>query len=495
MKSVMRNCVAFLLCLSLCFCVFFPSPHISAADESFSSSSVPETVRIKILYDSSYAYFFKKAGFDSTAEIESRLMQLSKLIKVPYLSTYNVNLEFTVQSYESLLGHTYADQYGQDCVWELVTNENGRSEKKWHTSGICECEGLSCANLNAPHHTSARFYLQILNNYMATHDCDFDAVALYVGHPLCTYYNGEEMPCGGLANCPGKALVMQGFDNMWNPDESSNESSLLASLANNFDKCKQYFWHEFGHSLGATHGTYTHTANTPCSQCGGYDGVVYANDIWCSACKDRISFSTVSNDVSMINANSAETDSENMYYVELYVATQHFSTYDEYSEFLAEQQHVSSVQVAEIQQSEQSLPDWYSFEGIDVFDSGSTATYSISGRVLPFSVNEEDTYLAQMLSFSFKRTYSIEEPNFTDPYTYAYNLASSIGVPTTFELSASMNGSSYLIPVRASVKRTDGSYESVVVGHELVYVSKSSKVIAHYFPATVRVDEIKLLCK
>ncbi len=58
-----------------------------------------------------------------------------------------------------------------------------------------------------------------------------------------------------------------------------------------------------------------------------------------------------------------------------------------------------------------------------------------------------------------------------------------------------MNGSSYLIPVRASVKRTDGSYESVVVGHELVYVSKSSKVIAHYFPATVRVDEIKLLCK
>jgi len=29
--------------------------------------------------------------------------------------------------------------------------------------------------------------------------------------------------CGGLANCPGKALVMQGFDNMWNPDESSNE--------------------------------------------------------------------------------------------------------------------------------------------------------------------------------------------------------------------------------------------------------------------------------
>ena len=142
MKSIMRNCVAFLLCLSLCFCVFFPSPHISAADESFSSSSVPETVRIKILYDSSYAYFFKKAGFDSTAEIESRLMQLSKLIKVPYLSTYNVNLEFTVQSYESLLGHTYADQYGQDCVWELVTNENGRSEKKWHTSGICECEGL-----------------------------------------------------------------------------------------------------------------------------------------------------------------------------------------------------------------------------------------------------------------------------------------------------------------------------------------------------------------
>ena len=300
MKSIMRNCVAFLLCLSLCFCVFFPSPHISAADESFSSSSVPETVRIKILYDSSYAYFFKKAGFDSTAEIESRLMQLSKLIKVPYLSTYNVNLEFTVQSYESLLGHTYADQYGQDCVWELVTNENGRSEKKWHTSGICECEGLSCANLNAPHHTSARFYLQILNNYMATHDCDFDAVALYVGHPLCTYYNGEEMPCGGLANCPGKALVMQGFDNMWNPDESSNESSLLASLANNFDKCKQYFWHEFGHSLGATHGTYTHTANTPCSQCGGYDGVVYANDIWCSACKDRISFSTVSNRVTLL---------------------------------------------------------------------------------------------------------------------------------------------------------------------------------------------------
>ena len=49
----------------------------------------------------------------------------------------------------------------------------------------------------------------------------------------------------------------------------------------------------------------------------------------------------------MINANSAETDSENMYYVEPYVATQHFSTYDEYSEFLAEQQHVSSVQVAE----------------------------------------------------------------------------------------------------------------------------------------------------
>ena len=36
------------------------------------------------------------------------------------------------------------------------------------------------------------------------------------------------------------------------------------------------------------------------------------------------------------------------------IATQHFSTYDEYSEFLAEQQHVSSVQVAEIQQ----LAEW-----------------------------------------------------------------------------------------------------------------------------------------
>lgn len=117
----------------VCLCVFVCSSHRRTSARRmrvFLHQAVPETVRIKILYDSSYAYFFKKAGFDSTAEIESRLMQLSKLIKVPYLSTYNVNLEFTVQSYESLLGHTYADQYGQDCVWELVTNENGRSEKK-----------------------------------------------------------------------------------------------------------------------------------------------------------------------------------------------------------------------------------------------------------------------------------------------------------------------------------------------------------------------------
>lgn len=286
-----------LLALSIALVLLFSFAFPVAASAQISSSI--HNVNVAVLYDESFASFVEsEIGVDPVQRIE----QILNFAKIPLINALRINLNYTIMSYESLFGESYAASIDWpdycDNLWQWAWLEQEDHtyawEKEWnHLNGLCVCrEEPNCfINLQTPgHHTSARRVLYDMHSVDFNHNL-YDLAITFVGHRLCRYDSSAQNHSnniGGLSiNDWNVSVISSVFDfNSYlqrTNDHYATDSSVYH--VSNFLSNVHFFLHEISHDFDAFDGQCT--ANSPCIMSGGFSGIVFANGMWCSNCKDN----------------------------------------------------------------------------------------------------------------------------------------------------------------------------------------------------------------
>lgn len=228
-------------------------------------------------------------------DVEERLDQIMRYAAVSFLNTYDVDINYTILSFESSIGipYSYANMLTPcDDLWDWEPSGSGiggtiMAERVWnHTSGQCHCilKNSNCfVNLQTPgHHNSAYRVLAEMHN-AATFSNQYDAVIAFVGYRTC-YYNSSTQKhgyCGGMTKRSWNNCVVSGVHGSTDQSYCVNNPVFLHGSPN-FSSTVRIFQHEFSHVFECLDGCCT--SNYPCIMSGGFDGIVYANNIWCTDC-------------------------------------------------------------------------------------------------------------------------------------------------------------------------------------------------------------------
>jgi len=239
-------------------------------------------VSIAVLYDESFAALVEN---EINSDAEERLDQVMRFSINSFESVYDIDISYTILSYEDAIGTPYSTSptFPSHCnnlwSWNVVSSTPTLEyEREWNHDGICQCilKNSNCyVNSNTPgHHTSGTrvlwdMYGSSLNN------SQYDILICFVGYLVCWYNSSAQTHSqyGGLTIGSCNVSVVSGNCGMG--DGSTYELSNFLSL-------ERIFQHEISHDFGAHDGCCT--SNYPCIMSGGFDGVVFADNIWCTQC-------------------------------------------------------------------------------------------------------------------------------------------------------------------------------------------------------------------
>lgn len=475
-KRFVKSTVALLI---VAVCMFTSSFGIIRA------AAPQETITIGLLYDESFAYHYGIAGFTNHAAIESLLLQLGNSIAIPFRKTLNVNLEFKVYRYDDLFGQSYAEQYGEGCLWDWEINSvTSRSRKVWQYSLCNDCDERVVSN----HHSSANYYVDTMSsNFPSYNEEGLDAIALFVGHKLC-HSDNPCNKCDGLSSMLGNVFVMDGVKFLF----SGNFNTPIHRDMYNLQLLKRTFWHEFGHNLGLCHVYqpywYTHTPNSPCCQGIGYEQVVYLENNWCDVCRGRLDYSHLINHGNTVSDNtevsytSCSFDDDADFFV--------LNSVSDYENFIAESSAESSYEnIASHSASDAEFVD------AAVFNNNQTSvTFDYSSRLVPLVYDYSDTITRAMFSYQVTVEFKPTPSYFvTDMQAFAQYQASHIGATQSIAVNGAIGGTGYIGEAYASVKMADGTYQRTLVGRSVVYASTNGNSYYTYYPATVSLQEIQAI--
>lgn len=291
MKKIVkaRAVTAFGMALIIMLTFAFPIPALASGLQQ-------HDVSVLVLYDESYAKFVTTMiGVNP----EDRLEQILDYACLSFKNTYNINLNYDIGIYNLYLGEpfstslTFPDECSHLWFWDLQINRP--PERIWnHLNGYCDCvnnDQCYTPGSSVGHHTSGMRVLKAIYDYRqdATNQ-QYDAIVAFVGHKICyRLNNGTHNFYGGLTrpSQQWRATVIAGiydysqvyyqidYDNQTNTDLSTYHLCNFLSNA-------RIFQHELSHIFGAADGACS--ADYPCIMSGGFDGVVYAQNIWCPQC-------------------------------------------------------------------------------------------------------------------------------------------------------------------------------------------------------------------
>lgn len=270
---------AAILLAALVFCTSFAMPF-AKAEVDFPA----RTVDLLILYDQSYKAYWAGQGITDPVH---RLEQMAELAVVPFQAKLNITLNITIQSYQSVLGPSYA------MACPIVYPEDNfsignRVSHHWEYDEQCDCDGLDDAYSNSRHHNNLSTLLDAIDNY-CSNQTTYDAVGVYFafnGCHSCHIPDAFHHP-PGIARRLGKVFAATGTGDPTNmPYQHLNLTSCVALL-----------WHEFSHTFGLSDGSNDFvtnpsdncTENYPCTMSGGFDHVIYAPNVWCPNCLYKLS--------------------------------------------------------------------------------------------------------------------------------------------------------------------------------------------------------------
>ena len=147
MKKLTTSVIALSLAMIItCFCIAPTS--VAKADET------QPTVNVLIAYDESYEYIFASKGC-SVADMEKRLQEICELIRLPFLKTYGINLNFTVGAYSDYIGEEHAQQCPVNSGLRIL---NADGSIGWIDNGQCRCS-VPTGNCNIPAYKIGRAHV------------------------------------------------------------------------------------------------------------------------------------------------------------------------------------------------------------------------------------------------------------------------------------------------------------------------------------------------
>ena len=252
----------------------------------------PHEVSVAILYDESYEKFVEDVVGD---DVNDRLDEIMRYASFSFKNTYDIELDYTILSYETAIGTPYSYSgmmTGCYDLWEWeFTNPGGSGpiilHRVWnHYNGQCHCilKDSNCfVDTQTPgHHNSADRVLHDLHS--ASLSGQYDILVAFVGHRLCYYSQSQsrhKMVAGLTRGGTWNVTVISGIHGKDDPFEYPTEPSFDYH-SHNLLSCVRIVQHELSHDFNCIDGNCT--SNFPCIMSGGFDGIVYANSIWCTNC-------------------------------------------------------------------------------------------------------------------------------------------------------------------------------------------------------------------
>lgn len=200
MKKLTTSIIALSLAMIItCFCIAPTS--VAKADET------QPTVNVLIAYDESYEYIFASKGC-SVADMEKRLQEICELIRLPFLKTYGINLNFTVGAYSDYIGEEHAQQCPVNSGLRIL---NADGSIGWIDNGQCRCS-VPTGNCNIPaytpaHHNNALGLRDTASRYAKLSTNDFNVAAVFTAMSLCYTSGSDHTWCGGMSSLVGNGLA------------------------------------------------------------------------------------------------------------------------------------------------------------------------------------------------------------------------------------------------------------------------------------------------
>ena len=288
-----RSMIALSMVLIILFLFSFP---ISASPSQLETQ---HDVSMLVLYDESYSVYVSEfLGLDP----EDRLEQILDYACLSFKNTFNVNLNYNICTYENCIGAPFSvsPEFPDTCInlwaWDFTVTPPGRI---WNSvSGYCNCTNDSQCYVygsSLGHHTSGMRLLRAMYDYRAgIVNPDFDCIVTFVGHKVCLWYNNSHGYCGGATMpysgwmCSVVSGVQDHNQVPYQVDYDDDPNYDLSTFhVCNFLSNVKIFQHEVSHIFGANDGCCT--SDSPCIMSGGFDGIVYVNNLWCSQCTSDFS--------------------------------------------------------------------------------------------------------------------------------------------------------------------------------------------------------------
>lgn len=274
-----------LLCL-IAILVFASATPVSNAT---TENEPLRRVKLHVLYDESYRYFFNGNGIEEAAD---RIRQMAELTKAPFKNIWNIELEYSFQRYEDLIGPSYATQCTSGTLWSYVEDPvTGRVTRVWDLAdGDCTCTDY-CIETDPEvltHHNSAYKLLHLLR--MNGLPEGKDELIGYFGHRLCYHKAGSDFDhVAGLTYHNLHYIVGLGTGSLFDSNGNLiNDEYYLENLLSN----ARILQHELSHHYDLEDGQCT--PNQACIMSGGFDGgIIYLSDLWCDSCAAKFNPSLV----------------------------------------------------------------------------------------------------------------------------------------------------------------------------------------------------------
>lgn len=418
-----------------------------------------------------------------------------KIASIPYKKTFNINLEFTVQSYESLIGPTYASQ----CTCgSLFTGGDGSGKyRNWdYFNGRCTCTDLENPTPNPDidiRHTSSQVILWNLFDYMNTHETEFDSLGLLVAHRL-TAGNSN---IGGMAYYGGKVFTFVANEHLYDRNIIDFGTYGGKHFIYNMKRLIAKFQHEFNHCCRLLD-HYEGTLNEPCTQGGaGFDEIIYAESIYCSACMPIFNVDHLINGTSISNEIIEVPEYGLMEYED--EAALVFISVSDYIEQLSSGAIAAQLvgDGADAAQAPTSQPSGYylptevpedaELESIVVTATSTTFNYAVPVNYDILVDMDNEYALYDYVYRYFVRRYNLTPtyPNVDDPALYAQNIAEAIGASPVKSSDLSLIG--YEGDVVLHLYRQFGAYELDVATQSLFFDTDGT-LCYKYRPAGYRDD-------
>lgn len=278
MQRITTSIIAISLAMIIaCFCIAPTS--VAKADEN------SPTINVLIAYDESYEYVFRSYECPVSA-MEKRLQEITELIRLPFLKTYGININFTIGAYSDYIGEEYALQCPVDSGLRVLNTDGSIG---WVNNGQCNCY-VPTGNCNVPayapaHHNNAINLRDTASRYAKQSTNEFNAAAVFTAMSLCYTSGNLHTWCGGMSSYTENGLVCHATYDIPGSTTSHRYSYFEDNMVNNVI----LFAHEFSHFAGLRDADCS--PNQPCIMSGGFDSVVSVNNLWCDKCYAQFNMS------------------------------------------------------------------------------------------------------------------------------------------------------------------------------------------------------------